>query len=166
MARKLNDEQLAELAGEIRNLTREVAALKGEKDALDERRELTEQVLFLKETIEELKIKELRLREEQEKDKRETRHMVGLERKRQEFEAEQQRTEIEAARREAILEVREENLNAQREAFEAQMEFMTKQLNAQIADTNAILEKVLERLPNVTAHFERDMTSVGTNGGE
>ena len=164
MARK-TDERLEELTEEIKTLAKRVAALRGEKDALSEARSLHEEVLHLKETIEDLKIKELRLKEEQDKEKRETRHMVGLERKRQEFEFEQKEQEIDQARREAMLEVREENLAAEREAFEKNMEFMTNQLNAQIADTKDILSQVLERLPNVTAHFEPAAVG-GSNGSD
>lgn len=162
MARK-TDERLEELTDQIKTLTRRVAELRGEKDALSEARSLHEEVLHLKETIEDLKIKELRLKEEQDKEKRETRHMVGLERKRQEFEFEQKEQEIEQARREAMLEVREENLAAEREAFEKNMEFMTTQLNKQLEDTKDILAQVLQRLPDVTAHFEP--AGVGSGNG-
>jgi hypothetical protein len=154
---------LAELTDEIKVLSKEVASLVGEREYLQETRSLSEEVLYLKENIEDLKLKELRIREEQETEKRETRHMVGLERKRQEFEAEQKLHEIGLAKQEAVLEVREQNLDAERQAFEKQMKFITDRMTSETGYLREIMESILKRLPDVNVALEREFA--GTNGG-
>jgi DNA repair exonuclease SbcCD ATPase subunit len=162
----MTDQQFDALTEEIRGLAREIAKLQGEKDNLEGIRSLSDEVLYLKESIEDLKIKELRLREEQEKEKRETRHMVGLERKRQEFEAEQHIQEIDLAKQEAVLVVREENLDSEREAFEKQMEFITDRLTSETGYLREIMESILGRLPDVSVTLEREFVGAAVNGDD
>lgn len=138
---------LDRLAAEVRKLSKEVAELTGQKDYLDETVSLTEKINSLQRTITDLEIKKDRIEEKHAREVREVEHKVGLERNRQEFEAEQSRQEIDAARREAILEVREENLAQEREAFEKQMEFVTKRFTEEVEGLRKFLNKLM---PDVT----------------
>lgn len=158
--RKIDDDQLARLTDEIRNLSRQVAALEGERNYLDERRNLSDEIAMLKEQIEDYKIKRLRQTEEHETEKREVKHMVGLERKRQEFEHEQAMKEVEAARREAVLEVREANLEQNRKEFEDRMKFITERFTTEVSYLKEIMEVLADRLPSVNVELNRELRSV------
>jgi flagellar motility protein MotE (MotC chaperone) len=68
--------------------------------------------------------------------------MVGLERRRQEF-------EIGSAKREVTLGVREENLKADRERFEQQMKFTEERFDAEVKYLKDLMGEILKRLPNV-----------------
>src|SRR2546425_3881351 len=88
---------------ELRDLKRQVAEIQGERDAVREDLKLSQNVVRLREELETLRIEKDRKQEEHAREKRDTEHMVGLQKKRQEFEED-------AAKREAVLTVREENL--------------------------------------------------------
>lgn len=103
---------------------------------------LSKQVKDLRESIAKLEIDKSKLTEAHEREQRETEHMVGLQRKRGEF-------EVEAAKREATIQVREENLAAERDQFEKQMSFRTEQLDGQITYLQDIMGQVLSRLPSI-----------------
>lgn len=142
------------LLAEIRQLRSDVASLAGEKDYMDQARIAHADVQRLREEVETLKIEKLRLVEEQDTRWREVEHKVGLERMRQEFEAEQKMSEIEVAKREALVEVREENLAAEREAFEKQLRFITERMTAETDTLQKLMGQILERLPDVTATYD------------
>ena len=95
------DTQLQKLSEEIERLTREVSALRAEKKDISEQRGLQDQIISLKKQITELDISRDKKKEDFDRREREINHMIGLEKKRQEFEIEQS---VENAR----LEVRED----------------------------------------------------------
>lgn len=144
LGNKNSDEGVAKILEQIENLSREVAALKGERKAQTEAVKLSDQVATLKTQIADLEINKSKLTEKHDREKREVEHMVGLEKKRQEF-------EISSAKRDATLSVREENLKAERERFEERMDFQSKQFDGQVQYLQKLMGKILERLPTVEA---------------
>ena len=92
------------------------------------------------------KSRELAAGEKYDRRERDVEHMLGLERKRQEF-------ELAAAKREAILGVREENLKADRARFEEQMSFHERRFTEEVTYLKDMIGTLAERLP--TAHTER-----------
>ncbi len=139
-----------ELNDAIVALKEEIVELKAERNAQAKQTNLLKDYTALKLEVEELKISKARLVEDNEREKREVTHMVGLERKRQEFEAEQARKGIETAKTDAVLKVREENLKAEKEAFAKQMKFQQEQFDGQVKYLKGMVEQILERLPTVT----------------
>ena len=109
--------------------------------------ELATSVLNLKKQINELEIEKSKLKEQHEKEERELRHMIGLEKKRQEF-------EIEQSKRETKLTVQQENLAADKKRFEDQMKFHETRFTEEVSYLKEMIGNVLERLPNVSAAFE------------
>lgn len=103
---------------------------------------LSKQVKDLRASIAKLEIDKSKLTEAHEREQREIEHMVGLQRKRGEF-------EVQAAKREATIQVREENLAAERTQFEKQMSFRTEQFDGQITYLQDIMGQVLSRLPSI-----------------
>ena len=81
--------------------------------------------------------------------------MVGLERKRQEF-------EINQARRETPVAVREENLDADRKRFETQMAFTTERFASEVGYLKELMGEVLDRLP--TVRVDRRLVPANGNG--
>jgi hypothetical protein len=102
----------------------------------------------LRAEIETLKIEKGRKQEEHAKEERELRHMIGLEKKRQEF-------EIEQARKETSLKVREDNLAAEKARFEEHLKFNTDRFTSMEKYLKEMMEKVLDRLPNVNVEMKR-----------
>ena len=119
-----------------------VAALSGATDKVKEALKLGGQVHALKEELTTLRIDKSKKEEEFAREKREVEHMVGLERKRQEF-------EMEAAKRGAVLDVREENLKAERKRFEEAMSFHDKRFTEEVGYLKEMIGRVLEAIPNV-----------------
>ena len=109
--------------------------------------ELATSVLNLKKQINDLEIDKSKLKEQHEKEERELRHMIGLEKKRQEF-------EIEQSKRETKLTVQQENLAADKKRFEDQMKFHETRFTEEVSYLKEMIGNVLERLPNVSAAFE------------
>ena len=127
-----NTEVLAELTA----LKKEVAGLRGEraaqKDAISLEAERTE----LKKKLTDLQITWDKEKEKWDREKREVEHMVGLQKKRGEF-------EVEAAKREAIVSVREESLKDKQDAFDEQVKFIEKRFDSQFASLNDLMTKFL-----------------------
>ena len=109
--------------------------------------ELATSVLNLKKQINDLEIEKSKLKEQHEREDRELRHMIGLEKKRQEF-------EIEQSKRETKLTVQQENLAADKKRFEDQMKFHETRFTEEVSYLKEMIGNVLERLPNVSASFE------------
>lgn len=137
------DKQLKKLSDDIERLTREVAALRGEKKAVTEVNELEARILGLKKQVSDLEISKDKKQEEFDRRDRELTHMIGLEKKRQEVETKQ-------AKQEATLAVREENLKAEKTQFEAQMAFREKRFDKEVEYLQGLMKQILERLPSVT----------------
>jgi hypothetical protein len=104
---------------------------------------LSTEIRELKREIVEQQIKRDKQKEEHEREKRDVKHMVGLEKKRQEF-------EIQQAKRETEVTVREENLTADKNRFAKQMEFQQERFEKEVGYLKSLMEQVLNRLPTVT----------------
>jgi chromosome segregation ATPase len=140
----------AELDTTILALKAELKNLEAERAARVKVTDLDKVIAKLKEEITGLKIEKSKLDEDNAREKREVMHMVGLERKRQEAEAEQAKKELETAKREATLAVREENLRSEREAFEKSMKFQEERFKKEVGYLKDLMGQILERLPTVT----------------
>lgn len=138
------DQGVQKILEQIESLSREVAGLKGERKAQTEAVKLADQVVTLKTQISDLEVNKSKLTEAHEREKRELEHMVGLEKKRQEF-------EVVSAKRDAKLTVREENLKAEQDRFEERMAFQSKQFDGQVEYLQKLMGQILERLPTVEA---------------
>lgn len=132
-----------ELLAEIRGLRTDLRDAKQERDEAKARVKLEGEITALKKDIAGLEIRRDKITEDHEREKREVKHMVGLERKRQEF-------EIDQAKRETTVTVREENLAADRARFEEQMKFLTDRFEQEVGYLKEAFESVLDRLPTVT----------------
>lgn len=113
-----------------------------ESDETDRRTSYLKQITDLRGEIETLKIEKARKQEEHAKEERELRHMIGLEKKRQEF-------EIASATRETTLKVREENLAADKLRFSEEMKFQRERFETEVGYLKDMMKDILERLPNV-----------------
>lgn len=143
------DQQIESLTNEIRELSRHVASLKGEKDSLETLRSYETERHNLIEQIEDLKIKKARMDEEHQREIREVKHQVGLEKKRQDFEHEAQLQTVANARLEAVLEVREENLTKDKERFAEQIVQERREFDRQVQYLQGLMKEILERLPTI-----------------
>ena len=158
-----SDPRADELVEEIRKLTREVAELKGERDAGREAVSLARDITRLKKELTDLEIDKDRQEEAHEREKREVEHMVGLQRRRSEM-------ETEAAQRDVKLTVREENLKQDRDRFEKEMEFTRERFEKEVGYLQDLMREVLSRLPTVSVeksidlHFPQPVVS-GTSDG-
>lgn len=103
---------------------------------------LSADVIRLKTQIATLEINRDKMKEDHDREDRELRHMIGLEKKRQEVEMAQ-------ATREAKLAVREENLANERKEFERQLAFNTERFQTMEKYMKDMFADVLGRLPNI-----------------
>jgi len=142
----LND--VRELLREVKCLKNQIADLKLERSKVTKEVELSEQIVKLKTEISDLTINKSKLNEEHQKQERELRHMIGLEKKRQEF-------EIDQAKREVTTKVKEENLAADKKRFEEQLKFHNDRFEKEVGYLKDLMGQVLLRLPNVTASIEK-----------
>lgn len=110
---------------------------------------LSAEVLSLKRQIADLEISKGKLLEDFEKRERELRHMVGLEKQRQEAERAQAKIATEQVAKEAVISVREENLAADKKRFEEQLAFNTERFATMETYLKEMMSDILERLPNV-----------------
>lgn len=140
----------AELLEEIRKLSKSVAELKGERDSIREEVSLADRVKKLQKEISDLEIDKAKITEDHARKERETTHMVGLERKRQQFEAEQATKGIETAKQEAVLAVREENLKADKDRFTDEVKFTRERFESEVGYLKELMVEVLGRLPSVS----------------
>jgi chromosome segregation ATPase len=152
-SKQVKDPVSEEILAEIQGLKREVASLKGEREAFTDLVELEEQRQQLLKQVTDMEITHGKAKEEWDRERREVEHMVGLQRKRGEFESE-------AAVTEAKLAVREENLSAAKERFKEQMDFVEARFDQQFEALNSLMEKVFERMPTT-----RQLITVGTGNG-
>jgi hypothetical protein len=119
-----------------------------EADEASRRSTLLGQVTDLRAEIETLKIEKGRKQEEHAKEERELRHMIGLEKKRQEF-------EIAQAKKETALTVREENLTADKKRFAEEMTFQRTRFEEEVKYLKDMMKDILDRLPNVNMEITR-----------
>lgn len=142
------DGTLQRLTDNIDRLSQEVAALRGERRGLAEATQLQSTINDLRTEVNKLKIDKSKIEEGHAREERELRHMIGLEKKRQEF-------ETESAKRDARLGVREENLAAERIQFESQMKFRVERFDGEVAYLKSLMEQLLKRLPTVDVNVVR-----------
>jgi len=131
------------LRNEFAEVKAEIAALRAEKRVVSQELALTEEVVRLKKQIVDLEIEKAKKVETHEREERELRHMIGLEKKRQEF-------EIDQAKRETTVAVREENLTADKNRFAEEMKFQRERFTAEVGYLKDLMGEILERLPTVT----------------
>jgi hypothetical protein len=124
---------------EAKPLHREIKKLNDQIEEL----KLSKTVVELREEIVDLEIGKAKQKEDHDKREREVKHMVGLEKKRSEFDQS-------AAKREAILEVREENLAKSQERFETEMKFQRDRFETEVGYLKELMGDILDRLPTVT----------------
>lgn len=115
---------------------------------------LSEQVLKLKKEIADLEIGKGKAKEQHEREERELRHMIGLEKKRQEV-------EITQAKRDTELTVREGNLKAEKDRFEQHLKFNTERFEKMEAYMKEMTTSILGRLPNINVELTREASAHG-----
>lgn len=131
-----------------------VIASKEEKELIKRLREfekpaeLIAEVNRLKRELSALEIDKAKIKEAHEREERELRHMIGLEKKRQEFETKK-------ASEEAVLKVREENLKVEKARFEQHLKFNTERFEKMETYLKDMFSDVLKRLPNVNVELNR-----------
>lgn len=151
------DTRVAELTDEIRKLSRAVAELRGENEALEDRRVLLNEKLELTAEIEQLKIERERMEEGHARKVREVEHATGLHRKQSEWE----RTK---AVEEATIAVQKGNLDAERTRFEEQLAFHKTQIKNEVDRLDGLLKGLMDRLPTVTVEKAISIRSGAGNG--
>lgn len=147
-------ERFDTLMEELADLKSKVAELRGDRDGHKRAKTLENELSTLKRELTDKQIEFDREQEKWDRERREVEHMVGLQRKRSEF-------DTEAASREAKLSVREENLKAQQERFEEHTAFIEKRFDQQFASLEKLTGQILERLPTT-----KQLISVGGNGSQ
>lgn len=140
----------ANLSEQVLSLRDQIAKLESTLKVRSKESELTATANELRSQIAQLNIDKDRIIETNAREKREVTHMVGLERKRQEFEAEQAMKGIDQARKEAVLEVKSENLTLERAAFQKEMDFREERFKKEVGYLKDLMGQILERLPTVT----------------
>ena len=133
-----------QLLDELAELKTAVTELKGERAATSKIRDMEREYAETKRQLTDLQIEFDKEKEKHAREKREVEHLVGLERKRSEFERE-------AAVTEARVAVREENLTAEQQRFEDQMKFITTRFEKEIEQSKELMMEILTRLPKVEA---------------
>lgn len=129
---------------EEKELIQRLRQLKG----LDQVGDLTAEIIALKKKVTDLEIQRSQKQEEWDKGDRELRHMIGLEKKRQEF-------EITVAKQETALVVREENLTADKKRFAEEMTFQRTRFEEEVKYLKDMMGNILERLPNISMEIHR-----------
>lgn len=158
--RSKTDPAIEQLGEKIEELTKTVAKLRGEKDALSEHQKLVRERDALREELEVLKIEKDRRDEEFARERREIEHATGLHRKQSEWE----RTK---AVDEAKITVREENLSAERTRFSEQIEFHKEQIRSEVNRMEKLISGLMDRLPTITVEKTVDLGKImagATNG--
>lgn len=125
-----------EVLSALGRLQEAVGRLEGRKSLV----ELSDTAIGLREQISQLEIDKAKLTEEHEREIRETKHFVGLEKKNQKFETDH-------ATRDAVLTVREANLDADKKRFEEHIKFVEEKMGEHLKDMKDLLKQVMERIP-------------------
>ena len=136
------------LLKEIADLRRAIEDLTAKKSAVEREIELSDEIVRLKTQVSDLEIKKSQKQEEHDKQERELKHMIGLEKKRQEF-------EIAQAVRETTVRVREENLTADKARFEGQMRFQEERFKEEVGYLKEMMGDILKRLPTINVEAKR-----------
>jgi chromosome segregation ATPase len=142
------------LIKELGEVKTSLTELKAERRAIRRVQDLETEYEDLKRQLTDKQIEYDREKEKWEREKRDTEHMVGLQKRRGEFEAD-------SAKRDATLTVREENLKAQQDRFAEQVKFIEKRFDQQFEALNGLMEKVIERMPTT-----KQLITVGGGNNE
>ncbi len=134
------DEKDRKLWNDVKGMLRD---LENGRKALKEEVSYSTEIIRLKKRITDLEIQEGKIKEGHEKEDRELRHMIGLEKKRQTF-------EIDQAKRETTVVVREENLGADKARFSDEMKFQRERFTDEVKYLKDLMGEILERLPNIS----------------
>lgn len=138
-----------------------ILASKQEKELLAQLRNLqpvgetagyAAEVIALKQQIADLEITKGRIQEAHEKQERQLRHEIGLEKNRQ-------KVELEQAKKEASLTLREGNLAKDEQRFAQQLAFNTERFQTMETYLKETLGAVLERLPHVNVDVKRKLSA-------
>ena len=129
---------------EEKDILKQLRSLRG----LDDVSALQAETIALKKKITDLEIQRSQKQEEWDKGDRELRHMIGLEKKRQEFEVEQ-------ARKETMVTLREENLVADKKRFGEEMTFQRERFEKEVTYLKDMMGAILERLPNINMEIHK-----------
>jgi hypothetical protein len=113
----------------------------------EEKVKLKEEICGLKKELTDLQINEGKIKEAHEREKRDLEHMIGLEKKRQEF-------EITSTRRETEVKVREENLTADKLRFGEEVKFQRSRFEEEVKYLKEMMGEILERLPKIKINKE------------
>ena len=140
--RKSDTDEKGTLLDELRGLRADIKGLRKERDAEARANSAQDEINRLKREIADLEVKKSQITEQHAREKRETEHMVGLQKKRSEFEQE-------AAKRDAVLTVREENLQADKDRLQEQVTFLQGRFEAEVGYLKELMGEVLSRLPDV-----------------
>jgi hypothetical protein len=140
-----------ELMEQLASLKTQIAELQGDRVGQRKAKSLEDELVKLKRDLTDKQIEFDREQEKWDREKREVEHMVGLQRKRGEF-------ETGAAEREARLSVREENLASAQKRFDEHVAFIEKRFDQQFESLNGLMEKFLERMPTT-----KQLITVGGN---
>jgi hypothetical protein len=146
-------ERFDALMEELADLKLAVTELKGEEAGLTKVRSLETRINTLTRELTDKQIEWDREKEKWDREKREVEHMVGLQRKRGDF-------ENEAAARDAKLTVREENLDADKKRFDEHVQFIEKRFAEQFKSLEKLTGQILERMPTT-----RQLITVGNGNG-
>lgn len=157
MFKNQTDPVAQEVLDEVRRVSKQLAQLQGEKEAVDQARALLGEKLDLAQQVETLKIEKARREEEFARERREIEHATGLHRKQSEWERKQ-------AVEEAKITVREENLSAERQRFTDQISFQKEQIKAEVDRMEKLISGLMDRLPKVTVEKSIDF-AMTRNGG-
>ena len=117
-------------------------------NGLDQVGNLTAELIALKKQVTDLEIQRAQKQEEWDRGDRELRHMIGLEKKRQEF-------EIDAAKQSTMLTVRQENLEADKKRFSEEMAFQRERFEKEVGYLKEMMADILARLPNISMEIHR-----------
>ena len=129
---------------EEKDILKQLRSLRG----LDDVSALQAETIALKKKVTDLEIQRSQKQEEWDKGDRELRHMIGLEKKRQEF-------EIEQAKKETMVTVREENLAADKTRFSEEMKFQRERFEKEVSYLKEMMGDILERLPNINMEIHK-----------
>ncbi len=132
------------MSREEKDLLKQLRSLRG----LDDVSALQAETIALKKKVTDLEIQRSQKQEEWDKGDRELRHMIGLEKKRQEF-------EIEQAKKETMVTVREENLAADKTRFSEEMKFQRERFEKEVSYLKEMMGDILERLPNINMEIHK-----------
>ncbi len=144
---KKTETALSAMKTELERVATELAGARAELRALQSETDHTEEINALKRKKAQLEIDISKIEETNARKLREVTHATGLLKT-------QQEQDVAHQTREAVLKVREENLEKDKQRFKDEMEFQREHLQKEVDRVEAILGKVLDRLPDVTAHLE------------